>query len=82
MGLVDKVAPNQLTGITGTFSGVSNPMFSYHANGNMAAGRRCTVTSPSFNMASLIRQGATYNSERERVTFSEGLLALEAFHPM
>src|SRR5579862_3104783 len=64
--------PHALTSISGTYNGVSNPTFSYDANGNMVAGGGRTVTSTSFNMAALITDGAnsvalTYDSEHKRI---------------
>jgi RHS repeat-associated protein len=64
--------PHALTSIVGSYNGVSSPTFSYDANGNMVSGGGRTVTSTSFNMASLITDGTnsaalTYDSEHARI---------------
>jgi RHS repeat-associated protein len=65
------VRPHALTGITGVLNGVTNPTFSYDANGNMFSGMGETVTWTSFNMPQQITNGANvasflYNPEHER----------------
>ena len=64
--------PHAVSSITGTVNGVTNPTYTYDANGNLTAGAGRTVTPNTFNMAASIVQGSTtvslfYNSEHSRV---------------
>lgn len=64
--------PHQLTQITGSVHGASNPSYTYDANGNMLTGGGATVTWMSFNMVDAITQGSQtssfrYGPEHQRV---------------
>jgi RHS repeat-associated protein len=64
--------PHAISSITGTVNGVTNPSYTYDANGNMTAGAGRTVTHTAFNMAASIIQGATadclaYDSNHARI---------------
>ena len=63
--------PHALTSIVGTYNGVTNPTFTYDANGFMTAGAGRTVTATSFDMAASITDGSntaalTYDSGHAR----------------
>ncbi|MFN4329261.1 MAG: RHS repeat domain-containing protein [Limnobacter sp.] len=64
--------PHQLTQITGSVHGASNPSYTYDANGNMLTGGGATITWMSFNMVNAITQGTQtssfrYGPEHQRV---------------
>jgi RHS repeat-associated protein len=66
------VRPHAVSSITGTVNGVTNPGYSYDANGNIltSAGRSATWT--SFNLPATLTRGPNqlswlYDSEHERV---------------
>ncbi len=68
--------PHAVTSITGTVNGVTNPTYTFDANGNMTAGAGRSVTWTSFNMAASIVEGSTtialtYDSEHNRVVQTE-----------
>jgi YD repeat-containing protein len=65
------VRPHGVASITGTVNGVTNPAYSYDANGNLTAGAGRTVAWTGFNMVQEITQGTTtisyaYDSEHAR----------------
>ncbi len=76
------VRPHAVLSIAGTVNGVTNPVFTYDANGNMtcqSTGANCTGTVgrstvwTSFNMAAQVTQSGTsfcltYDSEHNRIT--------------
>ncbi len=51
--------PHAISSITGTVNGVTNPTYTYDANGNMLTGAGRTVTPTAFNMTASIVQGST-----------------------
>jgi len=74
----NSVRPHAVASITGSVYGVTNPAYTYDANGNMTAGAGRTVTWTSFNMPSQMtgcpNGGSTcstvgfwYNSDHERI---------------
>jgi RHS repeat-associated protein len=67
----EAVGPHAVSAITGTVNGVTNPSFSYDANGNLVSGAGRTVTYTSFNMPTAITLAPstlsyTYDSEHAR----------------
>lgn len=67
--------PHAIAGITGTVNGVTDPTYTYDANGNMTAGAGRTVTYTAFNMADTITQGSaslafTYSTDHERIALT------------
>lgn len=65
-------APGMLNSIRGTVHGVTNPTFSYDANGNMTAGMGRTISYTSFNMPLTIAKSGysatfTYGPDHQRV---------------
>jgi len=70
---VGSAQPHGVSSIAGTVNGVTNPAYTYDANGNMTAGAGRTVTYTAFNMADTITQGTTtdaftYDDAHSRVT--------------
>ncbi len=64
--------PHAVSSISGTVNGVTNPTYTYDANGNMTSGAGRTLTLTSFNMARTVVQGSTtvtlgYDFEHNRV---------------
>ncbi|HTQ13889.1 MAG TPA: FG-GAP-like repeat-containing protein, partial [Rhizomicrobium sp.] len=64
--------PHALTGITGTYNGVTNPTLTYDSNGNMTAGVGESYAWTSYNMVSSITKGTskigfTYGPEHNRL---------------
>lgn len=64
--------PHQLTQITGSIHGASNPGYTYDANGNMLTGGGATISWMSFNMVNTMSQGSQsssflYGPEHQRV---------------
>jgi RHS repeat-associated protein len=75
--------PHAVTSVVGTFEGVTNPTFTYDANGNMtcelpSGSTTCNASAPryvtwtSFNMVASLLQGTatstfTYDSEHARI---------------
>lgn len=64
--------PHAVSSITGTVNGVTNPTFTYDANGNMTGSAGRSVTYTAFNMAAQITQGTTtvafsYDSGHARI---------------
>ncbi|HEY8949891.1 MAG TPA: polymorphic toxin type 10 domain-containing protein [Rhizomicrobium sp.] len=64
--------PHALTSIIGSYNSVSNPSFTYDANGNMTAGAGRGITVTNFNMAAAITDGVnsaslTYDTEHARI---------------
>jgi RHS repeat-associated protein len=64
--------PHAISSITGTVNGVTNPSYTYDANGNMTVSAGRTVTYTAFNMAASIIQGTTadclsYDSGHARI---------------
>jgi RHS repeat-associated protein len=51
--------PYAISSITGTLNGVTNPSFTYDANGNLQSGAGRSLTWTSFNMAASLSQGST-----------------------
>ncbi|MEI9988947.1 MAG: FG-GAP-like repeat-containing protein [Rhizomicrobium sp.] len=67
--------PHAVSSIAGTVNGVTNPGYTYDADGNMTAGAGRTVTYTAFNMAASIVQGSTadcltYDSDHARVAMA------------
>ncbi|MEI9988952.1 MAG: RHS repeat-associated core domain-containing protein [Rhizomicrobium sp.] len=67
--------PHAVSSIAGTVNGVTNPGYTYDADGNMTAGAGRTVTYTAFNMAASIVQGSTadcltYDSGHARVAMA------------
>jgi YD repeat-containing protein len=65
------VRPHAVAAITGSLAGVSNPSFSYDANGNLTSGAGKSFTWTAFDLPSRISQGATnldftYGPEHQR----------------
>ena len=66
------VRPHAVAALTGTVNGVSNPSYSYDANGNLTSGAGRSFTWTSFDLPSRISQGATqldftYGPEHQRL---------------
>jgi RHS repeat-associated protein len=64
--------PHAISSITGTVNGVTNPSYTYDANGNMTVSAGRTVTYTAFNMAASIIQGTiadclAYDSNHARI---------------
>lgn len=64
--------PQQLSQITGSIHGATNPSYTYDANGNMLSGGGATISWMSFNMVNAIIQGSQnssfrYGPEHQRV---------------
>jgi RHS repeat-associated protein len=53
------VQPHAVSSITGTVNGVTNPTFTYDANGNMTAGDGRAITYTSYNMPATVTEGTT-----------------------
>lgn len=73
------VRPHAVSSITGTVLGVTNPSFTYDANGNFSSGGGRTATWTSFNAPATVSKGATtttfaYGPEGQRAkqTLSTG----------
>jgi RHS repeat-associated protein len=63
---------HQVASITGTVNGVTNPTFSYDANGNLTSEDGVSTTWSSYNMATSLTRGTAtdtfqYGPEHERV---------------
>ena len=70
---VGSAQPHGVSSIAGTVNGVTNPAYTYDANGNMTAGAGRSITYTAFNMADTITQGTTtdaftYDDSHARVT--------------
>jgi len=66
------VRPHAVSSITGTVNGITNPSFTYDANGNLTAGLGRTVTWTSYNMVATVARGTntlafTYDSDHQRI---------------
>lgn len=66
------VRPHAVSSITGAMNGVTNPIFTYDANGNMLTGADRTLVWNAANLPETITEGArsltfTYDSERARI---------------
>jgi RHS repeat-associated protein len=65
--------PHAVSSITGVVNGVTNPTYTYDANGSMISGANRAITYTSYNMTSSISQGSTsdsftYDAEHRRIT--------------
>lgn len=63
--------PHAVSSITGVVNGVTNPSYTYDANGNMTAGAGRSATYTTFNMTASLTQGTTtqiflYDPEHQR----------------
>ncbi len=56
------VRPHAVAQLIGTVNGLTNPTYSYDANGNMTTGLGRTITWTSYNLPSQITRGAEYDS--------------------
>ena len=64
--------PHAVSSVTGTVNGVTNPGYSYDANGNILTSAGRTATWTSFNLPATLTRGTNqlswlYDSEHERV---------------
>ena len=62
--------PHAVTSLTGTFNGITNPSFSYDANGNMTTRAGSTISWSSYNYPTAI--SASDTTGNEEVQFNYG----------
>ena len=69
--------PHAVSSVTGVINGVTNPSYSYDANGNMTSGAGRTLTWQSFNQVATVTEGVTtlsytYDAEHQRIKQNDG----------